>query len=63
MESVCLGLILSQGRGRGVVIATGTQTEFGVIFSMMQDVGFCGTLDQEHAQLLDRLRKNVRLFS
>lgn len=26
------------GRGSGVVIATGTQTEFGVIFSMMQDV-------------------------
>lgn len=31
------------GRGSGVVIATGTQTEFGVIFSMMQDVSqfFC----------------------
>ena len=26
------------GRGSGVVIAIGTQTEFGVIFSMMQDV-------------------------
>jgi len=31
----------SVGRGTGIVIATGTQTEFGVIFSMMQDV--CGT--------------------
>lgn len=29
---------MNQGRGTGVVIATGTQTEFGVIFSMMQDV-------------------------
>ena len=26
------------GRGTGVVIATGTSTEFGIIFSMMQDV-------------------------
>ena len=29
------------GRGTGIVIATGTATEFGVIFSMMQDVRFC----------------------
>lgn len=28
------------GRGSGVVIATGAETEFGVIFSMMQDVCF-----------------------
>ena len=28
----------SKGRGSGVVIATGAETEFGVIFSMMQDV-------------------------
>lgn len=26
------------GRGTGIVIATGAETEFGVIFSMMQDV-------------------------
>lgn len=26
------------GRGSGVVIATGAETEFGIIFSMMQDV-------------------------
>jgi len=26
------------GRGSGIVIATGCDTEFGVIFSMMQDV-------------------------
>lgn len=26
------------GRATGIVIATGTETEFGVIFSMMQDV-------------------------
>jgi Ca2+-transporting ATPase len=29
-----------KGRGSGIVIATGVETEFGVIFSMMQDV--CG---------------------
>lgn len=27
-----------EGRGTGLVIATGAETEFGVIFSMMQDV-------------------------
>ena len=26
------------GHGKGVVVATGEQTEFGVIFTMMQDV-------------------------
>ena len=30
--------ILVEGRGRGVVVATGVTTEFGMIFSMMQDV-------------------------
>lgn len=29
---------MSIGRASGIVIATGTETEFGVIFSMMQDV-------------------------
>jgi Ca2+-transporting ATPase len=28
------------GRGSGIVIATGEETEFGVIFSMMQEVRF-----------------------
>jgi len=26
------------GHGSGIVVGTGTKTEFGVIFSMMQDV-------------------------
>jgi len=30
--------LLFTGRGTGVVVATGEKTEFGVIFSMMQDV-------------------------
>ncbi|KAH8827830.1 Ca-transporting ATPase [Flagelloscypha sp. PMI_526] len=33
-----MGTLVRSGRGAGVVIATGTETEFGVIFSMMQDV-------------------------
>lgn len=33
-----MGTLVRNGRGKGVVIATGKQTEFGVIFSMMQDV-------------------------
>lgn len=33
-----LMVVMWVGRGTGVVIATGTETEFGVIFSMMQEV-------------------------
>ncbi|KAG5635653.1 hypothetical protein H0H81_010523 [Sphagnurus paluster] len=33
-----MGTLVRNGRGTGVVIATGTATEFGIIFSMMQDV-------------------------
>ena len=35
---VYMGTLVRNGRGSGVVIATGVDTEFGVIFSMMQDV-------------------------
>ncbi|KAH9174469.1 calcium-transporting ATPase [Lactarius sanguifluus] len=40
-ERTCIaymGTLVRNGRGSGIVIATGSQTEFGVIFSMMQDV-------------------------
>jgi Ca2+-transporting ATPase len=33
-----MGTLVRNGHGTGVVIATGSDTEFGVIFSMMQDV-------------------------
>lgn len=33
-----MGTLVRNGHGAGIVVATGTQTEFGVIFSMMQDV-------------------------
>ncbi|KAH9485618.1 Calcium-transporting ATPase 1 [Psilocybe cubensis] len=35
---VYMGTLVRNGRGTGIVIATGAETEFGVIFSMMQDV-------------------------
>ncbi|KAF9529770.1 hypothetical protein CPB83DRAFT_875437 [Crepidotus variabilis] len=35
---VFMGTLVRNGRGTGIVIATGETTEFGVIFSMMQDV-------------------------
>ncbi|KAG5219875.1 High affinity Ca2+/Mn2+ P-type ATPase protein [Salix suchowensis] len=40
-ERTCIaymGTLVRNGRGTGVVIATGAETEFGVIFTMMQDV-------------------------
>ncbi|KIY69789.1 calcium-transporting P [Cylindrobasidium torrendii FP15055 ss-10] len=33
-----MGTLVRMGRGTGVVVATGTNTEFGVVFTMMQDV-------------------------
>jgi hypothetical protein len=40
------------GRGTGIVIATGTQTEFGVIFSMMQDVCLTSTWTLDFADFV-----------
>ncbi|KAF9029319.1 Ca-transporting ATPase [Hymenopellis radicata] len=40
-ERACIafmGTLVRSGRGTGVVIATGTSTEFGLVFSMMQEV-------------------------
>jgi Ca2+-transporting ATPase len=45
------------GRGSGIVIATGEETEFGVIFSMMQEVCSCHrvSLDPaDHPQVEER---------
>lgn len=33
-----MGTLVRSGRGEGVVVGTGTQSEFGVVFSMMQEV-------------------------
>ena len=34
-----MGTLVRNGHGSGIVVATGSQSEFGVIFSMMQEVG------------------------
>lgn len=34
-------LIPRSGRGEGLVVSIGEQTEFGAIFATMQEVGFC----------------------
>ncbi|EMD32983.1 hypothetical protein CERSUDRAFT_118411 [Gelatoporia subvermispora B] len=62
-ERTCIaymGTLVRNGRGSGVVIATGTQTEFGVIFSMMQDV------EEKRTPLqlsMDELAKKLSLIS
>jgi P-type Ca2+ transporter type 2C len=48
------------GRGTGIVIATGTQTEFGIIFSMMQDVEERRTPLQNS---MDELAKKLSIIS
>jgi magnesium-transporting ATPase (P-type) len=48
------------GRGTGIVIATGTQTEFGIIFSMMQDVEERRT-PLQHS--MDELAKKLSIIS
>ncbi|RPD57840.1 calcium-transporting ATPase, partial [Lentinus tigrinus ALCF2SS1-6] len=55
-----MGTLVRNGRGAGVVIATGTQTEFGMIFSMMQDV------EEKRTPLqlsMDELAKKLSLIS
>ncbi|GAA5858847.1 hypothetical protein JCM8547_005011 [Rhodosporidiobolus lusitaniae] len=34
-----MGTLVRSGRGEGVVVGTGVQSEFGVVFAMMQEVG------------------------
>jgi Ca2+-transporting ATPase len=48
------------GRGSGVAIATGSQTEFGIIFSMMQDVEERRTPLQNS---MDELAKRLSIIS
>ncbi|KAJ6590192.1 Ca-transporting ATPase [Mycena vulgaris] len=62
-ERACIaymGTLVRNGRGTGIVIATGTDTEFGVIFSMMQDV------EEKRTPLqlsMDELAKKLSLIS
>ena len=48
------------GRGTGIVIATGTQAELGIIFSMMQDVEERRTPLQNN---MDELAKRLSIIS
>ncbi|KZP18376.1 calcium-transporting P [Athelia psychrophila] len=55
-----MGTLVRNGHGTGIVIATGTQTEFGVIFSMMQEV------EEKRTPLqlgMDELAKNLSIIS
>ncbi|KAF9234187.1 hypothetical protein BU15DRAFT_90076 [Melanogaster broomeanus] len=55
-----MGTLVRNGRGTGIVIATGTQTEFGIIFSMMQDV------EEKRTPLqlsMDELAKKLSILS
>ncbi|THH09076.1 hypothetical protein EW145_g2268 [Phellinidium pouzarii] len=55
-----LGTLVRNGHGKGIVIATGEQTEFGVIFTMMQDV------EEKRTPLqlsMDELAKKLSLLS
>ncbi|EPQ55398.1 Ca-transporting ATPase [Gloeophyllum trabeum ATCC 11539] len=55
-----MGTLVRNGRGSGTVIATGKDTEFGVIFSMMEDV------EERRTPLqlkMDELAKNLSILS
>ncbi|KAJ7251155.1 Ca-transporting ATPase [Mycena haematopus] len=55
-----MGSLVRSGRGTGVVIATGTDTELGVVFSMVQDVEEKRTPLQLN---MDELAKKLSLLS
>ncbi|KAF9047497.1 Ca-transporting ATPase [Panaeolus papilionaceus] len=55
-----MGTLVRNGRGQGIVIATGVETEFGVIFSMMQDVEEKRTPLQLN---MDELAKKLSMLS
>ncbi|KAI5117984.1 hypothetical protein M0805_009201 [Coniferiporia weirii] len=62
-ERTCIaymGTLVRNGHGKGIVIATGEQTEFGVIFTMMQDV------EEKRTPLqlsMDELAKKLSMLS
>ncbi|BGO99168.1 Calcium-transporting ATPase 1 [Rhodotorula toruloides] len=55
-----MGTLVRSGRGEGVVVGTGVQTEFGVVFSMMQEVGDKKTPLQVS---MDELAKKLSIIS
>ena len=55
-----MGTLVRNGHGSGIVVGTGVKTEFGVIFSMMQDV------EDKRTPLqiaMDELARNLSIIS
>lgn len=49
-----MGTLVRSGRGEGVVVGTGVQSEFGVVFAMMQEVRFVALIIIVCVRLLTR---------
>lgn len=55
-----MGTLVRDGHGSGLVIATGSQTEFGIVFEMMSEIEKPKTPLQ---QAMDKLGKDLSVFS
>jgi Ca2+-transporting ATPase len=49
-----MGTLVRSGRGEGVVVGTGVQSEFGVVFAMMQEVRLSSRLLSLRTSFFDR---------
>lgn len=58
-----MGTLVRNGRGSGIVVATGSQTEFGVIFEMMQDVSYFLLQWNNHVNSLIRSKINGHRYN
>eukprot|EP00096_Caligus_rogercresseyi_P012326 TRINITY_DN5123_c0_g1_i1.p1 TRINITY_DN5123_c0_g1~~TRINITY_DN5123_c0_g1_i1.p1 ORF type:complete len:894 (-),score=215.46 TRINITY_DN5123_c0_g1_i1:675-3356(-) len=59
-NTACLGTLVSNGRGRGVVISTGDNSKFGEMFKMMESEEKPRTPLQES---MDKLGKQLSIYS
>lgn len=55
-----MGTLVRDGHGSGIVVATGSKTEFGVVFEMMSEIEKPKTPLQ---QAMDKLGKDLSMFS
>lgn len=55
-----MGTLVRDGHGSGIVVATGSKTEFGVVFDMMSEIEKPKTPLQ---QAMDKLGKDLSMFS
>lgn len=55
-----MGTLVRDGHGSGIVVGTGTKTEFGVVFEMMSEIEKPKTPLQ---QAMDKLGKDLSVFS